>query len=250
MKRLLSYLLSPVYLVVFGSLLLIFHPIQVITQKIWGYRVRKKAVDYLNFGLLYGMRIIGTKITYKGLEKVPTDRPVIIVANHQSTMDIPTIIVGFRKNHPKFIAKIELGKGIPSISYNLKHGGSVLIDRKNRAKSVKDILMLGKHIEQNKYAACIFPEGTRTRDGKLKPFQPAGIASLTRTAPSAVIVPFVIDGNYEIMKNGYFPMTFGVHLKLTALDPIEPKGIDSEELALTIENKIRKELGEEARIPG
>ena len=198
----------------------------------------------MNFGLLYCLWILGTKITFKGLEKIPQNRPIIIVSNHQSTLDIPAIIVGFRENHPKFISKIELGKGIPSISYNLRHGGSVLIDRHNPRQSVKDILMLGKHIETNNYAACIFPEGTRTRDGRLKPFMPAGIASLIKTSPSALIVPLAIDGNYELMKHGYFPMTFGVHLKLTALEPIEPKGMDSAVLAQMIEDQIRKELGQ------
>jgi len=135
-----------------------------------------------------------------------------------------------------------LGKGIPSISYNLRHGGSVLIDRKNPRQSVKDILMLGKHIEANNYAACIFPEGTRSKDGKVHPFMPAGIASLIRTAPSALIVPFAIDGNYELMKNGYFPMSVGVHLKYTAFDPIDPTGMDPGELTQMIENMIRKEL--------
>ncbi len=244
MKKILSYILTPVYLLCFGVLLLIFHPIQMFTNWIWGYPVRKKAVDILNYGLLYSLWILGTKITFRGLEKIPQGRPLIIVANHQSTMDIPAVIVGFKKNHPKFISKIELGKWIPSISYNLRHGGSVLIDRHNPRQSVKDILKLGKHIEEYNYSACIFPEGTRSRDGKIKPFMPAGIASLIKTSPSALIVPFAIDGNYEIMKNGYFPMTFGVHLKLTALDPIEPKGMDSTELALMIENGIRKELGQ------
>lgn len=244
MKKLLSYILTPIYLLSFGLILVIFHPIQMFTEWIWGYRVRKKVVDVMNFGLLYCMWILGTKITFKGLDKIPNDRPIIIVSNHQTTMDIPAIIVGFRKNHPKFISKIELGKGIPSISYNLRHGGSVLIDRKNKSQSVKDILMLGKHIEKNNYAACIFPEGTRTKDGKLKTFQPAGIASLIRTAPSALIVPFAIDGNYEVMKRGYYPMTVGVHLKLTALDPIEPKGMDHTELAQLIEDGVRKELGQ------
>jgi 1-acyl-sn-glycerol-3-phosphate acyltransferase len=244
MKKILSYLLTPVYLILFGFLLLIFHPIQMFTRWIWGYPVRKKAVDVLNFGLLYGLRILGTKITYRGLEKIPQNRPLIIVANHQSTLDIPAVIVGFRKNHPKFISKIELGKGIPSISYNLRHGGSVLIDRKNPRQAVKDILLLGKHIEENNYAACIFPEGTRSKDGKLKPFMPAGIASLYKTSPSALIVPFAIDGNYELMKRGYFPMTFGVHLKLTVFDPIDPKGRDMAEVAQEIEDMIRKELGQ------
>lgn len=245
MKKVLSYLLTPVYLLIFTLLLLIFHPIQMFTNWIWGYPVRKKTVDILNYGLLYSLWILGTKITFRGLEKIPQGRPLIIVSNHQSTMDIPAVIVGFKKNHPKFISKIELGKWIPSISYNLRHGGSVLIDRKNPRQSVKDILKLGQHIEANNYAACIFPEGTRSRDGKIKPFMPAGIASLLKTSPSALIVPFAIDGNYEIMKNSYFPMTFGVHLKLTVLDPIEPKGIDSAELASVIENGIRRELGQE-----
>lgn len=242
-KKILSYILTPVYLIVFVLLLLIFHPIQVITRHIWGYPVRKKVVDVLNFGLLYSLWILGTKITFQGLEKIPLNRPLIIVANHQSLLDIVAVVVAFRKNHPKFISKIELGKGIPSVSYNLRHGGSVLIDRKKGAQSVKDIMMLGKHIEANNYSACIFPEGTRTKNGLVKTFQPAGIASLMRTAPSAVIVPLAIDG-FEIMKNGYFPISFGCHFKLTALDPIEPKGIDPAELTQNIENLIKRELGQ------
>lgn len=244
MRKILSYILTPVYWITFGLLLVIFHPIQMITNAIWGYPVRKKAVDILNYGLLYSLWILGTRITFKGLEKIPQGRPVIIVANHQSTLDIPAVIITFMKNHPKFISKIELGKGIPSISYNLRHGGSVLIDRKNRSQSVKDILMLGKHIEQNNYAACIFPEGTRSITGQLGVFQPAGIASLYKTAPSALIVPFVIDGNNRIMPKGYFPLTLGCHLKLTVLDPIDPKGQDMTELTQRIEDRIRKELGQ------
>ncbi len=244
MKKIFSYLITPFYLLIFALLLVIFHPIQLFTNWIWGYPVRKKVVDVLNFGLLYSLWILGTRITFKGFEKIPQNRPLIIVANHQTLLDIVAIVVGFRKNHPKFISKIELGKGIPSVSYNLRHGGSVLIDRKNKSQSVKDILMLGKHIEKETYAACIFPEGTRTKDGSVKTFQPAGIASLIRTAPSAVIVPLAIDGNYEIMKKGYYPMQLGSHLKFTVLDPIEPKGLNIDELTLQIENMIKRELGQ------
>ena len=243
LRKILSVILTPVYLLVFAILLVVFHPVQVFTRWIWGYPVRKKVVDVLNFGLLYSLWILGTKITFRGFEKIRQNQPLIIVANHQSLLDIVAVVVGFRKNHPKFISKAELGKGIPSVSYNLRHGGSVLIDRKKGAQSVKDIMMLGKHIEKENYAACIFAEGTRSKDGKVKAFQSAGIASLIRTAPSAVIVPFAIDG-FEIMKNGYFPMTFGCHFKLTALDPIEPKGLNVDELTLTVENLIKRELGQ------
>lgn len=241
-KKVLSYLLTPVYLLYFGLLLVIFHPIQVVTRLIWGYPVRKRVVDVLNYALLYGLRILGAKITFRGLDKIPEGRPIIIVSNHQSTMDIPPIIVGFRKNHPKFISKIELGKWIPSISYNLRHGGSVLIDRKNPRQAVKDILILGKHIESNHYAACIFPEGTRSKNGKVKSFMAAGVASLVKSSPSALIVPFAISGNYELMKKGYYPMTFGVDLQFTVFDAIDPKGKDINDLVLLIEGMIRKEV--------
>lgn len=245
--KILSYIITPIYLLIFALLLVIFHPIQLFTNWIWGYPVRKKVVDVLNFALLYSLWILGTRISFKGFEKIPQNRPLIIVANHQTVFDIIAIVVGFRKNHPKFISKVELGKGIPSVSYNLRHGGSVLIDRKNKSKSVKDILLLGRHIEKETYAACIFPEGTRTRNGLVKTFQPAGIASLIRTAPSAVIVPFAINGNYEIMKKGYYPMKLGCHLKFTVLDPIEPKGLNVDELTLQIENMIKKKLGQEVK---
>jgi 1-acyl-sn-glycerol-3-phosphate acyltransferase len=244
MKNILSYLLSPIYLLYFGLMLIIFHPIQVICRWIGGYQPRKKAVDILNYFLVYGLWIMGCKIRFKGFDNLPQNRPFIIVSNHQNTMDIPPIVIGFRKHHPKYVSKIELGKGIPSISYNLRHGGSALIDRKNPRQSISEIMKLGKHIEKENYCASIFPEGTRSKTGKVKSFQHAGIASLLKYAPSALIVPFVIDGNSELAKKGNFPLTFGTKLTYTALPTIDPKGRNVKELTKEIELMIKKELGQ------
>lgn len=244
MRLVLSYILSPIYLLTFGLLLAIFHPIQVITNKIWGYKVRKKVVDVLNFLLIRSQFIIGARISFRGFEKLPKGRPLIIVSNHQSTFDIPPVVWGFRKHHPKFISKQELGKGIPSISYNLVHGGSALIDRKNKGQAIKEIIKLGRHIEKENYSACIYPEGTRSKTGKVKKFQEGGIHSLLRAAPSSIIVPFVIDGHSELIERGYFPLKFGIHLKYTALDPIDPKGLSAKEIAEKTEFLIKQELGQ------
>ncbi|WP_346857704.1 lysophospholipid acyltransferase family protein [uncultured Draconibacterium sp.] len=244
MKKLLSYLLSPIYILFFVLVLLIFHPIQMVCRLLGGYQLRKKSVDVLNYLLVYGLYIMGCKIRFKGFENLPKDRPFIIVSNHQSLMDIPPIVIGFRKHHPKFVSKIELGKGIPSISYNLRHGGSALIDRKNPRQSIAEIMKLGKHIEKEKYCASIFPEGTRSKTGKVKRFQHAGIASLLKYSPSAVLVPFVIDGNRELMKKGNFPLTFGTRLTYTVLPTIDPKGRNAEELTQEIESMIKRELGQ------
>ncbi len=245
MKTILSYLLSPIYLLVFGLLLVIFHPIQVVCRWIGGYELRKKSVDVLNWCLLYSLSILGSRIRFSGFEKLPDGRPLLIVSNHQSTFDIPPIVWGFRKHHPKFVSKQELGKGIPSISYNLRHGGSALIDRKNGRQSIVEISKLGKHIQKENYSASIFPEGTRSKTGRVKRFQAPGIAALLKNAPSAVIVPLVIDGNSQLMAKGYFPLQVGVKLNYTVLDPIEPAGRDVTELTAEVEQKIKAYLGQE-----
>ncbi len=245
MKKILSYILTPFYLMVFGLLLLVFHPIQIILRFFWGYEARKKSVDIMNFLIMKNLWILGCKVTYIGFEKLPHGRPLIIVSNHQSTMDIPPIVWGFRKHHPKYISKIELAKGIPSISYNLRHGGSALIDRKNRGQSVKEIIKLGRHIEEKKYAASIFPEGTRSKTGRVKKFQEGGIHTLLKVAPSAIVIPFSIDGNYKLMGNKIYPMGIGLHLKYIVHDPIDPKDYTAKEIAEMCESIIKKELGQE-----
>ena len=242
MKKVLSYILTPLYYATFVILILIFHPVQIICRKIWGYNSHKKSVDILNFFVFKSLKIMGAKFQVRGCYNLPTDRPLIIVSNHQSFNDISPLIWLFRKNHPKFISKLELAKYIPSISYNLRHSGAALIDRKKGGQSIKEIIKLGRLIEKNNYSACIFPEGTRTKTGKLKRFQPGGIKTLLKAAPSALIVPFVINGNFNLYKYGNFPMSFGETLKYTVLGPIEPKNQSAEELIEKIEEAIKREL--------
>jgi len=243
----LGCLLTPLYLFVFGLLLVLFHPVQVLCRSLGGYGAHKRSVDILNLMIVRSLFVLGTDISFRGAGQVPEGRPLILVANHQSLFDIPPIIWGFRRHHPKFIAKIELGKGIPSISYNLRHGGSALIDRAKPLQSVREIGRMGRYIEQNRYAVVIFPEGTRTRDGRMKPFLPAGIDALLKAAPSAVVVPLAIDGTYELTKKGLYPMAFGTRVRFTVLDPIEPGTLGAEEVVQKAETAIRAALEQEGR---
>lgn len=241
MKKILGYILTPLYFVVFGVLLGIFHPLQVIAWKLGGYPAQKRTVEILNYLLIKSLIIVGSTPKFRGFEKLPAGKPLIIVSNHQSQYDIPPVVVGFRKHYPKFISKIELGKGIPSISYNLRKGGSALIDRKNRGQAIKEIIKLGKQIEEHNYSACIFPEGTRSKDGKVKSFKVGGLGTLLKMAPSAVVVPFSVDGNYQLQK---FPMGVGTKLRYTVLDPIDRTNKTAEEITELCELAIRKELGQ------
>ena len=171
MKRVLAYPLSIIHYSILVVLLLLFHPVQVIANYLSGYTAHKRIVDLLNFFLTLNFYTLLCRPSFRGFRKLPSDRPLIIVANHQSMFDIPPIIWGFRKHHIKFISKKELGRNLPSISYNLKKGGSVLIDRDSGAQAIREILRLGRLMEDKKYSVCIFPEGTRSRDGVQDPAQ-------------------------------------------------------------------------------
>ena len=224
MKRIIGYILSPLHHFLFFSFLVIFQPIQWICLKLGGYNGHKKSVDALNFFLLSSYYALGCPVSFKNSRHLPTNRPIIFVTNHQSMYDIPPLIWFLRKYHAKFISKIELTKNIPSISFNLRHGGGANIDRKDTKQSVGEILMLGERMKKNNWSAVIFPEGTRSKDGKLKDFQVGGIATLLKRAPTALIVPIAIQNSWKIVKHGLFWLEAFHPITFTVLSPIEPEG--------------------------
>ena len=221
MQKLLAYPLSFIYLIFFGLTLLVFHPIQWVCHNLFGYGAHGKSVAFLNLCLMRCTHILGTTYSFKNIHDIPTDRPLIIVPNHQSMHDIPPIIWYMRKHHPKFVSKIELGKGIPSVSYNLRHGGSVLIDRKDSRQALGEIAKLGKYIEQHNRSAVIFPEGTRSRTGHPKKFQPMGLKILMKNAPSALVVPISINNSWKMLRYGKFPNGIGNNLTFEVHKPLE-----------------------------
>ena len=238
MQKVLAYPLSILYFLCFGLALVVFHGVQWFCFNIIGYKAHKTSVIWLQFWIMRCLNILGTRFSIDNPHKLDANKPLIIVANHQSTYDIPPIIWYFRKNHPKFISKKELGKGIPSVSYNLRHGGSVLIDRRKPLKSIADIKKFGKRVEENNWSAVIFPEGTRSRNGNPKPFKTKGLITLFESIPSALVVPITINNSWKTMRYGKFPMGIGAHIKYTVHKPLAVKEFEQEELLKTIESQI------------
>lgn len=223
--------------------MLVFHPIQWICFNVFGYKAHQKSVYALQFCLMRCANILGTRFTFDNPHQLDTNRPLIIVANHQSLHDIYPLTWYMRKHSPKFISKIELGKGIPSVSYNLRHGGAALIDRKNPRQSLPTLMKFGTYVEENKYAAVIFPEGTRSKDGVPKPFQTKGLDILFKKIPSALIVPVTINNSWKMFRYGKFPMGLGNHLKFTVHKPLELSiFVDKQALIEQIESTIKNHI--------
>ncbi|MGB5431271.1 lysophospholipid acyltransferase family protein [Eudoraea sp.] len=237
MQKILAYPLTVLYFIFFGIVLLVFHPIQWICFNLFGYNAHKKSVSILNLLLLRCTHVLGTRYTFTNPYKIPKDRPLIIVTNHQSMNDIPPIIWYMRAHHPKFVSKIELGKGIPSVSYNLRHGGSALIDRKDAKQALTEISKLGRYIEKYNRSAVIFPEGTRSRTGHPKKFQTTGLKVLMKQAPSALIVPISINNSWKMLRYGKFPYGIGSHLIFKVHQPLTNSG-KPDELIKEVEQEI------------
>lgn len=242
MNKILGYIFSPIHYLVFALFLAIFHPIQWLSLKLGGYKAHKVSVDLLNFFLMSSLYILGTRISFTNLQKLPSNRPIIFIANHQSLYEIPPLIWYLRKYHAKFISKIELTQGIPSISFNLKYGGGANIDRKDSKQAVAEIIKLGRRLNENNWSAVIFPEGTRSRNGQPRAFHVGGIATLLKKAPGALLVPIAITGSWRIVQYGKFPLSFGEKMTLTVLKPIEPGDISMEDLVLQAETQVRESM--------
>ena len=238
MIKLLAYPLTILYLICFGLTLVIFHPIQWVVFNVLGYQAHKRVVICLQFWLMRCLNILGTRFTFNNPHNIDTNQPLIIVANHQSMYDISPLMWYMRKHHPKFISKKELGKGIPSVSYNLRHGGSVLIDRKRPIESIKAIEDFAKRVNKNNWAAVIFPEGTRSRTGKPKPFKTKGLITLKNHMPNALVVPISINNSWKTLRYGKFPMGLGAHITFKVHQPILVNSEEPLKLAKQIEQTI------------
>ncbi|AOM77655.1 lysophospholipid acyltransferase family protein [Pedobacter steynii] len=244
MNKFLGYIFSPLFYLFFALTLIIFQPIQWVCYRLFGYQAHKASVDCLNFFLTYCDLFMGSSVTFINEQDIPLDQPKIFIANHQSMYDIPGLIWFLRKHHVKFISKIELTKGIPSISFNLKYGGGANIDRKDSKQAVGEIIHLGNRMKQNNWSAMIFPEGTRSKDGNLKPFHVGGIATLLKKVPNALIVPVAIENSWKMVQYGTFPLSFGERIRWTVLKPIDSTGKNPEEVTQEAEKAIRQKLGQ------
>jgi 1-acyl-sn-glycerol-3-phosphate acyltransferase len=239
MKNILAYPLSVIHYLIYGLLLVVFHPLQWLTLHLFGYTAHKKTVDYLNFMLIRSMYLFGTRVRFINKHEIPKNVPIIIVSNHQSAYDIPPISWFLRKTHPKFVSKIELGKGIPSVSFNLKHGGSVLIDRKDPKQALSSIANFAKSIEKNNWSGVIFPEGTRSKTGVPKRFSENGLKIMTKYAPSAYILPVTINNSWKLVQKGVFPLRIGEKFSMEVHEAIPVSSMKFEDLFQKVEETIK-----------
>lgn len=172
------------------------------------------------------LRATNTRLHVRGLEHVPTQGPVVFMANHQGNLDIPTILsciplpVGF-------LAKESLGK-VPIMGAYMKHMGCVLIKRESlraaaqAAIETMDILKSG-------HSMAIFPEGTRSKGGPIATFKAGSMKIPSKVG--VAIIPLTIDGTWKIMEANRGNIRPAV-VHVTFHKAISTKGLSNEDADL------------------
>lgn len=199
-------------------------------------------MDILNWFLLRCLNVLGTTFSVDIQTDLPRNTPILIVSNHQAMWDIPPIIWYLRKYHPKFISKKELGKGVPSISFNLRHGGSILIDRDDREQAVSEMLKFTDYLNEHNRTGVIFPEGTRSRNGVPKPFKHTGLKTLFERMPTAYVIPVTVNNSWKLQRWGMFPMPIGTRIKMIAHPALKISDFETEELITTVEEIVTSKI--------
>ena len=139
------------------------------------------------------------KVSVKGLCNIDPSRPYIYMPNHQSNFDIP-VLLGYLTVQFRWLAKIELFK-IPVFGRAMRKAGYISINRYHRESAFESLKVAADKIKSG-VSVLIFPEGTRSLDGKIRPFKKGGfVMAIDSGVP---IVPVVITGTRAIMPKGRF----------------------------------------------
>jgi 1-acyl-sn-glycerol-3-phosphate acyltransferase len=154
------------------------------------------------------------KVSVKGLSNIDPSSSYIYMPNHQSNFDIP-VLLGHLTVQFRWLAKMELFK-IPIFGRAMRKAGYISIDRYNRESAFESLKVAADKIKSG-VSVLIFPEGTRSRDGNIRPFKKGGfVMAIDSGVP---IVPVVITGTRAIMPRGKFRVYPG-HVSMVIHKPI------------------------------
>ncbi len=227
-------------LIIYVSLTLLLIPIIFFCYL---FRCAKPLIWAGKWAVSLAPRILGIRIEVSGSEAVENLKPCIYMSNHLSFLDGPLLFWAI-KQPIRVILKKEIFK-IPVIGLGMKQVEFVPVDRKGIRGGKKSIDHASRLMREKGFSFLIFPEGTRSLDGRLQEFRRGGF--FLALASQSPIVPISIRGTYELMPKGNFFVKKGT-IKVVFHPPVPVHDYNRDNLAGLIQKVrgiIQSGLGED-----
>lgn len=146
------------------------------------------------------MAVCRIRYTVTGLSHIHPDQEYIFAGNHESSLDIPLAFAAIPKKLVP-VSKIELKK-VPIMGWGMTAAGHIFVDRRSREQSMKSIQAARDSLLNFPRSVLIFPEGTRSVDGKMKPFKRGGLMLAIETGMP--VIPMAFCGTSDANKKGSY----------------------------------------------
>ena len=179
----------------------------------------------------------GLRLESEVAQGVDSNRPVVYMANHQSLFDIPVLFVTL-PGQARMLAKESLFR-IPIFGWAIRLGGFISIDRQDRSRAKESINTAVDRLRSGT-SALIFPEGTRSLDGRLAAFQRGGV--LLALKSGLPIVPVGIEGTLEVQRKNSFAIR-PHHVTVRYGEPIEMDGLGIRDRA-ALSDRVREAVAQ------
>jgi 1-acyl-sn-glycerol-3-phosphate acyltransferase len=190
-----------------------------------------------------GVRSAGIKVEVTGLENVPRDRACIFMSNHVSNLD-PPVELPMLPGRSSVMLKKEL-MSIPILGRAMRLGDFIPVERGGRRDAAQASVVAAGNALAKGLHILVYPEGTRSRDGRLQAFKKGPFYLAMETG--APIVPIAISGTEGMMRKGSAAITPGV-AKMQLLPVIEPSAYETrEDLLKAVRTELAEALPEEMK---
>lgn len=196
------------------------------------YTVLSKNVDALYWagvnGVMFFVRCVGVRVHVKGLERIPKGT-CIFAANHTSSADAPAVVWAIPRRIAILLKRSLFDWPIVGQAFQLAH--FIPVDRFNRDSAIESVEKATESL-RNGQSFLIYPEGTRSPDGRLQDFKKgAAVMAIKSGVP---IVPIACSGAHRVMEKRKLKITPG-EILVEFLEPIDPSKYSFEERELLIQ---------------
>ena len=216
--------------ILFGVAVILFSPFDYKKGRILGFIVKHWAKTIF--------KTMNINVRVIGLDKLDRNADYIFAPNHASSLDIP-LILGFLPFWIVPISKIEL-KWIPFLGWAMQAAGHVFVDRRDHEKAMLSIAKIKNSLLKNPRSILIFPEGSRTNDGKVNQFKTGGLSIGISTKIS--IVPVAIEGTFESLSK-HSKKFVNKLLTINIGSPVDTRKYsldDRKDLAIIVNSEVKK----------